>query len=121
VGIESLIDEELPPSNRAVRVESLFADHLQFRTKIIRSMRIDPQHRVARRAAAGSDGKSVRPAGILLRDGLLRIPCCCRRWLPVELLELGQIDVFNIPADAALGEGQGHPRLEVMDDFGRDV
>ena len=36
----------------------------------------------------------------------------------IELLELREIDGLDISADAALGEGQRHPRLEMADDGG---
>ena len=34
----------------------------------------------------------------------------------VERLELLEVDPLDVAADAAFGEGEGHPRLEVLDD-----
>src|SRR5277367_5639401 len=48
VRIEPLIDEELSPRYRAIGVQSLLAGHLQFRTEIVRGVRIYPEKRVSR-------------------------------------------------------------------------
>src|ERR1700730_635021 len=76
-------------------------------------MRVYPEQRMPRRAAAGRDGETVGAAGNRLARRLPRLP-------RVELPKLRQVDAFDIAADAAFGEGQRHPGLETMDDFRRN-
>jgi hypothetical protein len=40
---------------------------------------------------------------------------------PVKFLQIAEADAFNVSTDAAFGEGQGHPRFKLMDDFRRDT
>ena len=118
VRIESLIDEKLAPGDGAINVQSLIAHHLQFRAEVIRGMRVYPEQRMPRRAAAGRDGETVGAAGNRLRRRACRKSARRLPRLPrVELPKLRQVDAFDIAADAAFGEGQRHPGFETMDHF----
>src|ERR1700693_5943288 len=81
-------------------------------------MRIYPEQSVPRRAAAGRDGEAIGAAGRRLRrwdPGRQRD--VSGRWT-VELLQLAQVDAFDVAANAALGKGQRHPGLVLLDDSG---
>ncbi len=120
--IESLIDEKLAPGHRAIHVQSLLTDHLQFRAEVIRGVRVYPEQGVPRRAAPGRDGETVGAAGNRLcrlnrRRGGERL----RPRLPgVEFPKLKCVDAFNIAANAAFSKRQRHPRLEATDDLRRN-
>ena len=58
-GIEPLIDEDLPPRHRAVRVEPLVAHHLQLGAEVEGRVRVDPEQRVAIRGEARRNGDAV--------------------------------------------------------------
>jgi hypothetical protein len=47
MGVEPLIDEELPPRDRAIGIEAFAAGHLQFGAEEEAGMRIDQQQRMA--------------------------------------------------------------------------
>ena len=57
--VESLVDEELSPRHRAVRVQSFVARHLQLGAEEERRVRIDPA--AARACSAVFDGAIAIP------------------------------------------------------------
>jgi hypothetical protein len=59
VRIETLVDEELAPGDRAVRIEPGVAAHLQFGAEEERGVRIDQQQRVTIDGELGRDGDAV--------------------------------------------------------------
>ena len=59
--VESLVDEELAPGQRAVHVQAFLADHLRFGPEEKRGMRIDQQQRVLGRRVGRRDSDTVRP------------------------------------------------------------
>jgi hypothetical protein len=112
--VEPLVDEELAPRRRAVSIQALIAGHLQLRPEVERGVRIDQQQRAMASRVGGRDGSPVRSRR--LRLARLRRQLAAGRGLAVERRKPIQVDLFDIAADASLGEAQGHPRLESPDD-----
>ncbi len=94
--VEALVDEELPPRDRAVGVEPLVADHVQLGPEEERRVGVDEEEGVARGAVGGGDGDAVGPGRLgqeeLRQHGLRRTDL--RRQVlgtaPVEGLERGR-------------------------------
>ena len=124
--VEALVDEELAPGDGSVGVEALVARHLKFGAEEEGGVGIDEEESVMVGRVGGRDGHAVGAGGLWRiavvnvgyfvagGDGVARRGL--RRDCAVEGLELGQVDAFDVAADAAFGEGQGHPRLEVLND-----
>ncbi len=66
--VEALVDEELSPGQRAVGVQAFLAHHLRFLAEEERRMRVDQQHRLARRGVRAGDGDAVRSGRLLRRS-----------------------------------------------------
>src|SRR5882724_9812868 len=88
--IETLVDEELPPGDRPIRIEAFSAGHLQLRAEEERGVRIDQEQRVMIVGIRWGNGDSVRSARFhfsLLR----RERYCCLIVPAVERLQLFQL------------------------------
>ncbi len=113
--VEALVDEELAPGGGAVRVESLVARHLELGSEVERRVRVDQEQRMAGRRVRRGDRHPVRPARfdrpLVLDDGGFGAAR-----LAVERLELVEIDLLDVAANAAFGEAQRHPRFEMRND-----
>src|SRR4030095_14103042 len=112
--VETLIDEELTPRGRAVGVEALVADHLQFRTEEKRGVRVDEKQGLAIERVRRRDRRTVRPARLVIVrqrrvDGLTGVLAKTGR-LAVERLQLADVHALDVAADAALRKRQRHPR-----------
>ena len=112
--VEALVDEELSPREGAVGVEALAAGHLRLVAEEERGVRVDPQHGLARGGVGPGHREAVGAGGL---GGLgevvgrrLRLGAAA-----VEGLELAQVHALDVAADAALAEGERHPRLEAGD------
>ena len=114
--VEALIDEKLTPRDRAIGVESFVARHLKLGAEEEGSVRVDQQKRMMRNSVRRRDSDAVRTA----RFCKLIVVCGCepsKRWFAaIESREIIQVDAFNVTADAAFGEGESHPGLEVLDE-----
>src|SRR6476469_1767847 len=113
MAVEALVDEELTPGRGTVSVEVLVARHLQLGAEVPAGVRIDEQERVPAGGEAGRDGDPVRslpldPWRRTKGDLLTRI----------EGLEVGGVDPLDVAADAAFGEAERHPRLEMLQHLG---
>ena len=115
--VEALVDEELAPGYRAVGVQAFIARHLEFGAEEEGSVGIDEQQGVVGRRVGRGDGHAVRAGRLPFDRGERFEPGQLLRCaLAVEGFELSEIHAFDIAADAALREAQGHPRLESFDD-----
>ena len=117
--VEALIDEELAPGGGSVSVEAFFTGHLKFGAEEERGVGIDEQQGVVREGVGGRDGDAVGSGGF---NGVAVIGDTARsvmdRSFAVERLKLVQTDdAFDVAADAAFGEREGHPGFKVFDDF----
>ena len=122
--VETLIHEELAPRGGTVGVEALGAHGVQLGAKIKRRVRVDEQQRVTGRAFGRGDGEAVgalRLEGCGWRGGVGIGAVGCseseRGARTVEGFEVFERNRFDVAADAAFGEGEGHPRLEMRDQF----
>src|SRR6185312_1799409 len=116
-GIESLVDEELSPGHRAVCIESLLARHLQLGAKVEGSMRVDPEDRVMIERDGGREGDAF--GALRLRRGHRHAGDARERdgRAAVEGRELWDVyPNLDVASDAALGECERHPGLEMTDD-----
>src|SRR6185437_9125212 len=116
--VETLIDEELAPRRSAVGVQPFVAGNLRFAAEVEGDVRIDQQQRVAVRGELGRDRDAVG-TGRLDPGRRLALRQRDRRGVvgAVEFREPGEINVLDVAADAALGEGKRHPWLVVFDDL----
>ena len=118
--VEALIDEELPPGDGAVGLEPLLAGHVNFWTEVVIRVRIDHQQRVAVRRVLGRDGEAVRSRGLPRFE--LGVEFLARRTggrhaqaRRVELLDATGVHTSDVATDAAFGERERHPRLELRE------
>ena len=131
--VEALVDEELPPCDCTIRLQALFAHHLQLRPEKERGVRIDQQQRVVAGGVARRNRHAVGAGRFFLRDRFrkrlrrltqrlrrltqrlrrltqrLRRLTQSQRRLAVKRLQLVQIHAFNITPDTALRKAQRHP------------
>ncbi len=115
--VEPLVDEELAPRERAVRVQALVAHHLRFGAEEEGRVRIDQQQRVVSGGVRGRDGDAVRSGRLdVRRRGIQRrLRRRLRAAVAVEGFELREVHALDVAADAAFGERERHPRLEPFD------
>src|SRR5207302_9369429 len=106
--------EELTPGYRTISIQALGAEHLRFGPEVKGCVRIDQEQRMVRRRVRRSDCDTIRTAGLRICRPLL-CQCLPHGSLSVKRLELIEIDLFNVPADAAFRESKGHPGLELRD------
>ena len=113
--VEALVDEELAPGDRAIGVQSLVAGRLQFGAEEERSVRIDQQQGMTVLGVGRGDGEAVGAGRLFEPDVGIGIQ---HRGLggAVEGFQLAERHPFDVAADAALAEAQGHPGLELGDD-----
>ena len=117
VRVEPLVDEELAPGHRAIGVQPLVAGHLQFGAEEKARVRVDQQQRMAVGGVRGRDGHAVRPRRLAPDQAPLHRRHR-QRAMFVKRLELGRRHTLDIAADAALGKGERHPRLEMSQNLG---
>ena len=115
--VEALVDEELPPGERAVGVESFFAHHLGFRAEEERRVRIDEEHRVAAACDLRAERDAVRTAGLPGVGSRLVLPSAvsCGPGA-IERAQVRDRHPLDVTADRAFAERQRHPWLEARDD-----
>src|SRR4051812_24433191 len=117
--VPALVEKELPPGRRAISVETRVAFHAELGPEEEAGVWIDQQHRMPVARTLRPDGNAVRSARLIvvLREQDARRLIQHRRWSRsiIEGPERLQIDSFDIPTDAAFGEGQGHPGFEPRD------
>ena len=115
MAVEALIDEELPPGAGAIGIQALAAFDLGFGAEIEAGVRVDQQQRVAAGGAGGGQRHAVGAGrfGPFAAEVERRQP---GRLAGVEGLQPGEIDAFDVAADAAFAERQRHPGFEAGDD-----
>nr|GEU28199.1 hypothetical protein [Tanacetum cinerariifolium] len=125
--VKTLVHEELAPGHGAVGVKALLAMHLHLGPEVERRVRIDHQQRVAVFGDGRRDGKAVRAARFVVEVAARGLVGHQHRRHPrvgavrVQVFQLLEVDGFDVAADAALAEGQRHPRLEPRDQVGLDL
>ena len=120
--VEALIDEKLPPRDRAVGFQPFFAGHVDFGPEVVVGVRIDQQQRMTVGGVLRRNREAVRPRGLPrlnIRVKLGRALLAQRRGRRhsharrVELRDATGVHTRNVSADAAFGKGERHPRLEL--------
>ena len=111
--VEALVDEELAPGHRAVRVPARVAGHLELGAEVEGGVRVDVEERVPVQRVLRGDGDPVGargfPAPRWRRHG--------DRGVAVEGRQIPEVHAhLDVAPDRALGEGEGHPWLEAVDD-----
>ena len=107
--IETLVDEKLAPGNGAVSVQSFFADHMHFRAKVKRNMRIDVEYGISAFGDRWRKGKSVGACLIFF----FRLFPGCQRIFMLAIIKTVDLRYRNTSgvdgADTAVGPQQGIP------------
>src|SRR5581483_8242913 len=111
--VETLIDEELSPRDRAISIEAFIASHLQFGSEVEGRVRIDQQERVLSHCVRRGERNAVRAAGI--ESQVTFISSRNFAALFIEGLELIELNRFDVAANAAFAERESHPGFEMRD------
>ena len=118
--VEPLVDEELSPRHRPIRIEAFVAHHLRLGPEKERRVRVDEQQGAVVESVRRCDSDAVRARG-LVGFAVSPLRRSIGRGVSVKRRELVEIDAFDVPADAAFAERERHPRLELRDDPGLHV
>ena len=111
-GVEALVDEELSPGRRAVDIEPGVGGHLLLGPEIEACVGVDQQEGAAAPGTGGADGNAIGAPGLLgssrRRAGQDPGP------VGVQVRQAVQRNPFDVAADAALREAEGHPGLKSL-------